>query len=112
MNITLSPEVERRVEELVQRGTYPSANALVEDALGSFLDIESQEDLVAILQRLVVAEAEIDRGEFEGVRRQECRETSGGRPGSGTREAAKRSIPVSVRSKKYWDSSSPSAPQK
>ena len=64
MNITLSPEVERRVEELVQRGTYPSANALVEDALGAFLDIEGQEDLDSLRQRLAVAEAEIDRGEF------------------------------------------------
>ncbi|HXJ96788.1 MAG TPA: hypothetical protein VMT20_28435 [Terriglobia bacterium] len=65
MNITLSPEVERRVEELVERGAYPTADALVEDALGSFLDIENEEDLDAVRQRIAVAEAEIDRGEFE-----------------------------------------------
>jgi Arc/MetJ-type ribon-helix-helix transcriptional regulator len=65
MNITLSPNTERRIGELVERGAYPNANALIEDALGSFLDIESQEDLDAIRQRLALAEAEINRGEFE-----------------------------------------------
>lgn len=65
MNITLSPDVEKRVQEVVKRGAYPSADALVEDALGSFLDVEAEEDLQAVRQRLAVSEAEIDRGEFE-----------------------------------------------
>jgi Arc/MetJ-type ribon-helix-helix transcriptional regulator len=64
MNITLSRELERRVQELVARGAYPSADALVQDALDSFLDVESQEDLESVRRRLAWAEAEIDRGEF------------------------------------------------
>ncbi len=65
MKVTLSPDVERRIEELVQRGAYPSADALVEDALGSFLDVEREEDLEAARRRLGASEAEIDRGEFQ-----------------------------------------------
>lgn len=64
MNITLSTDVEKRIEELVQGGAYPSAEAVVQDALGSFLDVEREEDLEAVCSRLAVAEAEIDRGEF------------------------------------------------
>ncbi|HMD99568.1 MAG TPA: hypothetical protein VKM93_19845 [Terriglobia bacterium] len=65
MNITLSPDVEKRIEELVQRGAYSSADAVVHEALGSFLDIESEEDWDAVRRRLATSEAEIDRGEFE-----------------------------------------------
>ena len=65
MNITVSPDVEKRIEELVQRGAYPSADALVHEALDSFLDIEDKEDLDAVRRRIAASEAEIDRGEFE-----------------------------------------------
>jgi Arc/MetJ-type ribon-helix-helix transcriptional regulator len=41
MDVTLSPDVEKRIQELVHRGAYPSADALVREALGAFLDIES-----------------------------------------------------------------------
>ncbi len=44
MNVTLSPKLERRVRELIERGEYPSADALVEQALGSFLDSEEGEN--------------------------------------------------------------------
>ena len=64
MNVTVSGDLEKRVEELVARGAYPSADALVQVALGSFLDVESEEDLESVRRRLAVAEAEIDRGEF------------------------------------------------
>jgi len=65
MNITLSRDVEKRIEDLVQRGAYPSADALVHEALDSFLDIESEEDLEAVRRRITRSEGEIDRGEFE-----------------------------------------------
>ena len=78
MNITLSPDVEKRIEELVQRGAYSSADALVREALGSFLDIESGEDLDAVRRRLATSEAEIDRGEVEEY------------DGEGVRELARR----------------------
>jgi Arc/MetJ-type ribon-helix-helix transcriptional regulator len=64
MNVTLSGDLEKRVEELVSRGAYPSADALVQDAVGSFLDVEGEEDLESVRRRLAAAEAEIDRGEF------------------------------------------------
>lgn len=64
MNVTLSADVEKRIEDLVQRGAYPSADALVQEALGSFLDVESEEDLESVRRRITAAEAEIDRGEF------------------------------------------------
>ena len=35
--MTLSPDIEKRLEELVERGEYPSADAMVNDTLGSFL---------------------------------------------------------------------------
>ena len=64
MNITVNPDIEKRIEELVERGEYPSADAVVNDALGSFLDFDSEEDLDHIRRRIAIAEAEIDRGEF------------------------------------------------
>jgi len=64
LNITLNPDIEKRIEELVERGVYPSADAVVNDALGSFLDFDSEEDLDHIRRRIAIAEAEIDRGEF------------------------------------------------
>ena len=64
MNITLSPDVEKRIQELVERGDYPNADALVQEAVGSFLDVESEEDLEAIRRRIEISESEIDRGEF------------------------------------------------
>ena len=64
MNVNVSGDVERRIEELVEGGAYPSADAVVLDALGSFLDVEREEDLEAVRRRLAIAEAEIDRGEF------------------------------------------------
>ena len=65
MNITLSPDVEKRIEELVKRGAYPSAQALVQEALVSFLDVENEEDVDALRRRLAASEAEVDQGEFE-----------------------------------------------
>jgi Arc/MetJ-type ribon-helix-helix transcriptional regulator len=44
MNVTLSAKLERRVRELIERGEYPSADALVEQALHSFLESEEGED--------------------------------------------------------------------
>ena len=64
MNITLSPDVEKRIQEFVERGDYPSADALVEEAVGSYLDFECEEDLESIRRRIEVSEEEINRGDF------------------------------------------------
>ena len=64
MKITLAPEVEKRVQEALKRGEYPSADVLVQEALGSFLDIEDEEHVDAIRKRLALSEEEVARGEF------------------------------------------------
>jgi Arc/MetJ-type ribon-helix-helix transcriptional regulator len=38
MNLTLSPETEKRVQEELATGRYQSANLLIEDAVQYFLD--------------------------------------------------------------------------
>lgn len=43
MNITLNPELERRIAEKVERGDIESADALVEEALNFYLDYEEGE---------------------------------------------------------------------
>ena len=40
MNITLSPELQKRIAEKVQRGDVGNADALVEQALNFYLDYE------------------------------------------------------------------------
>ena len=64
MNINLSPELEKRVQRLVERGDYPSADALVREAVDSFLEIEDEEVLEEVRRRLQASDEEIDRGEF------------------------------------------------
>ena len=43
MNITLSPELEKRIADKLQRGEVGSADALVEQALQLYLEYEEQE---------------------------------------------------------------------
>lgn len=43
MNITFSPELQRRITEKVERGEIGSADALVEQALNFYLDYEEGE---------------------------------------------------------------------
>ena len=63
MNVELvSPEIEKFVAEKVKAGEFPSAEAVVEDALARMMRDESaltDEDVKAINQ----AEEEMDRGE-------------------------------------------------
>ena len=53
MNITLSPELQKRIAEKVERGDVRTANALVEQALNFYLDYE---------------EGEVDEQEFRDTR--------------------------------------------
>ena len=43
MNITLRPELQRRIETRVQSGEYKSAEALVQEALQWYLSMEDDE---------------------------------------------------------------------
>jgi len=65
MTIILSPDLERRVRELVDRGDYPSVEALVDQALSLFLDDEGEEeDIVELRAQIQAANEEIERGEY------------------------------------------------
>jgi antitoxin ParD1/3/4 len=62
MNVTLTPELERRLREKIERGDYENADALVQEAVHRLIE-EDEVDLESIQERLRHADAEIDRGE-------------------------------------------------
>jgi putative addiction module CopG family antidote len=62
MNATLTPELERRIREKVERGDYDHADALMQEAVLRLIE-EDEMDLDSIRTRLGQADAEIDRGE-------------------------------------------------
>jgi Arc/MetJ-type ribon-helix-helix transcriptional regulator len=65
MEVTLSnPDLERFVLEQVKQGAFPSASAMLEEAVARMMmeaEPLSPEDVAAIAE----AEAEYERGEFE-----------------------------------------------
>jgi antitoxin ParD1/3/4 len=66
MNISLTPELERRIAEKVDTGLYSTASELVREALRMLFDADEQRDrLRAQLQAEIQAGlAELDRGEW------------------------------------------------
>jgi Arc/MetJ-type ribon-helix-helix transcriptional regulator len=64
MNITLSPELEERVRELVDRGDYPSADAVVGQAVSLFFEDEGEGEMREIRNRIQTADEEMDHGEY------------------------------------------------
>ena len=90
MNITLSPGVEKRIQELVERGDYPNADALIREAVGAFLDVESGEDLETIRRRIEICESEINRGEFVEYDAENIRELAKDVHARGKRRLARR----------------------
>jgi putative addiction module CopG family antidote len=66
MVFTLTPELEKLVQDKVAKGDYPSADALVKGAVQRLLEEELQEDEWSneIRARIHTAEAEIDGGQF------------------------------------------------
>ena len=62
MNVTLTPALERRVQEKIERGDYDNADALIQEAIHRLIE-EDELDLDALRERLRQADAEIDRGE-------------------------------------------------
>lgn len=73
MNISLSPEVQRRIERTLSEGRYGSANELVLDALDALEG--AHEDSLAQAPRFdaEISEAfrEIERGEYTDYSREE-----------------------------------------
>jgi len=62
MNITLPPDLEKRVRERIARGDYDDSDSLVQEAIHRLIE-EDEGDLESLRVRLRQADAEIDRGE-------------------------------------------------
>ena len=65
MNITLSPQLEKLVQEKVARGEYDTADDFVGAAVRRLIEEEHEDggDLDEIRAEIDAAEAEIDRGD-------------------------------------------------
>jgi Arc/MetJ-type ribon-helix-helix transcriptional regulator len=63
MNITLRPDIQERVNEKIQNGEYENADALVQQALDWFLDIDDDEELEDTTAAIEEARAQSERGE-------------------------------------------------
>jgi putative addiction module CopG family antidote len=66
MTITLTPELEKLVQEKVDRGEYDSVDAFVGEAVKRLIEEEKEEDANGdeIRARIQAAEAEVGRGEY------------------------------------------------
>lgn len=67
MNVSLSPELQKRIAERIERGEITNTNALVEHALNFYLDYEAveaeQPDFVEMTAAIDEAIEQGDRGE-------------------------------------------------
>lgn len=65
MNVSLTPELERFIGDLVESGRYRSASEAVREAVRLLQDKEEEREakLVALRQAVEVGVSELDRGE-------------------------------------------------
>ncbi|MDB5393623.1 MAG: putative transcriptional regulator, CopG/Arc/MetJ family [Rhodospirillales bacterium] len=65
MNVSLTDELERRVDERVQTGLYTSASELIREALRLFFQFEEarKQEVMALNRRIADGLAQLDRGE-------------------------------------------------
>ncbi|HEY3800902.1 MAG TPA: type II toxin-antitoxin system ParD family antitoxin [Caulobacteraceae bacterium] len=65
MNISLTPELERRIAEKVGSGLYSTASEVVREALRRLFDLESERERLRAKLQAEIDEgiAELDRGE-------------------------------------------------
>ena len=63
MNITLTPDIQERIERKIREGEYESADALVERALDWFLDIDDEDELEETKAAIEEARAQSQRNE-------------------------------------------------
>jgi antitoxin ParD1/3/4 len=76
MNVSLTPELEKKIEARVASGNYTSASELVREALRLFFEIEESrhDEIAAMNRRIAQGIAEFDRG--EGIAGDEARRRS------------------------------------
>ena len=63
MNITLTPDIQERIERKIREGEYETADALVERALDWFLDIDDEDELEDTKAAIEEARAQSQRNE-------------------------------------------------
>jgi antitoxin ParD1/3/4 len=73
MNVSLTEELERRVEERVRSGLYTSASELIREALRLFFQFDEarRQQVEELNRRIAAGLAQLDRG--EGVSADEAR---------------------------------------
>jgi antitoxin ParD1/3/4 len=76
MNVSLTPELEKKIDERVATGNYTSASELVREALRLFFEIDEsrRNEIAAMNRRIAQGIAELDRG--EGIAGDEARRRS------------------------------------
>ena len=63
MNLALNPEIERFIQEQIQAGNFPNAEAVIEAAIAEYRQLATPELDEATLDAVDEAEAEFERGE-------------------------------------------------
>jgi antitoxin ParD1/3/4 len=88
MNVSLTPELEKKIEARIATGNYTSASELVREALRLFFEVDEsrRDEIAAMNRRIVQGIAELDRG--EGIAGDEARRRSLKRTGGRRRGAA------------------------
>jgi antitoxin ParD1/3/4 len=76
MNVSLTPELAKKIEVRVATGNYTSASELVREALRLFFEIEEsrRDEIAAMNRRIAQGIADLDRG--EGIAGDEARRRS------------------------------------
>jgi antitoxin ParD1/3/4 len=65
MNVSITPELERKIAERVAAGGYESASDLVDEALRHFFEFEEarQQEVASIAESIEEGWAQLERGE-------------------------------------------------
>jgi len=84
MNVSLTPELEKKIDERVATGNYTSASELVREALRLFFEIDEARrgEIGAMNRRIAQGIAELGRG--EGIAGDEARRRSAALPNNPT----------------------------
>ena len=63
MNINLRPDLQKRMNEKIEKGEYQDADALVQQALDWFLDVDEEDELEETKSMIEEARAQSEHGE-------------------------------------------------
>ena len=76
MNVSLTPELEKKIESRVATGNYTSASELVREALRLFFDFDAarRHEIEAMNHRIAEGLTQLERG--EGIEGEEARRRS------------------------------------